>query len=124
MTRYDATAYRDDRWWIVTVPGIGVTQARTLVDAGPMAVDMVALMLAVDPATVSVAVRTELDADATEAVEDLQAMAKERDEANRHYEDARRHAARILREHGISGRDTGTILGGLSKQRVSQLIND
>jgi predicted secreted Zn-dependent protease len=124
MTAYTATAHREGTWWVVHVPRIGVTQARTLDQAGPMAVDLVAAMLDVDPATVTVKVRTKLDPDVAAAIDAYNAAIADREEAARRHAEATRRAARKLRQAGISGRDTGALLGGLSKQRVSQLVND
>jgi hypothetical protein len=124
MTAYNATARREGAWWVVHVPRVGVTQARTLDQAGPMAVDLVAAMLDVDPATVTVRVRPKLDSALAAAIDAYNAATAEREKAARHHAAATRRAARKLQQAGISGRDTGTILGGLSKQRVSQLVND
>lgn len=44
MSAYTATARRQDRWWIVDVDGVGVTQGRDMADAKAMAADLIAAM--------------------------------------------------------------------------------
>jgi hypothetical protein len=45
---YEAVAERDERdgrWWLVRVPGVGITQARRLSEVEPMARDLIATVL-------------------------------------------------------------------------------
>lgn len=56
MKTYRATATREGRWWVVDVPGIGVTQGRTTREAERMAADLVAVMLDISAEGVSVSV--------------------------------------------------------------------
>jgi hypothetical protein len=115
MATYDATATREDGEWAITVDGVGTTRVGTLEEAGPMAVDMVVARLEVDPATVSVVVRTQLPEEIADAIEELQAAAETRDEDRLRYAEANLEAHRVLREYGISGRDTDAVLGALAR---------
>jgi hypothetical protein len=69
LATHGATATREDAEWAVTVDGVGTTRAGTLEDAGPLAADMVAARLGVDPATVRVVVRTRLPEEIADAIE-------------------------------------------------------
>ena len=54
--------FREGRWWVLSVEGIGVTQARSLREAPEQARGMIAAMLDIDTAEVDVDVVPELDA--------------------------------------------------------------
>jgi hypothetical protein len=116
MATYDATAAREDDGWVVAVEGVGTTRARMLEDAGPAAADMVAARLAVDPATVRVVVRPRLPEEIADAIENLQAAAASHDEDPQWYAEANRRARRMLREYGITERDTEAVLGALARE--------
>jgi hypothetical protein len=115
MATYDAIASPEGDGWVVTVDEVGSTRAGTLEDAGPLAADMVAARLAVHPATVRVVVRTQLPEEIADAVENLQAAAKRCDEDPQWYAEANLHARRLLREYGISERDTDAVLGARAR---------
>ena len=116
MDTYDVTATRENDEWAVTVDEVGTTRVGTLEEAGPMAVDMVAARLEVDPATVSVVVRTQLPEEIADAIEELQAAAATRDEDRLRYAEANLEAHRVLQEYGISGRDADAVLSALARQ--------
>ena len=122
MTKaYTATAAREGRWWVITVAGIGVTQARTLRDAAPAARGLVSAMLDVDEDVVAVDVIPELPpkvrADLDEARRKVAQLEVQQREAAR----ASRDAVAVLTASGLSGADVATVLG-VSPQRVSQLL--
>lgn len=54
VSRYEAVARQDGRYWVVDVEGVGVTQGRNLGEAREMAADLVVAIREVDPAQVSV----------------------------------------------------------------------
>lgn len=60
MKIHSATATCEGRWWVVDVPGIGVTQGRTTHEAERMAADLVAITLGVPAAEVAIAVDFQL----------------------------------------------------------------
>jgi hypothetical protein len=101
---------------VVTIDGIGSTRAGTLEDAGPLAADMVAARLAVDPATVRVVVRTRLPEEIADAIENLQAAAARSDEDPQWYAEANLHARGLLRDYGITERDADAVLAAPARQ--------
>jgi hypothetical protein len=68
MKTHNATATREGRWWVVDVPGVGVTQGRTTREAERMAADLVAVMLDVPAEEVSVTVDFQLAGDLADEV--------------------------------------------------------
>ncbi|HRD60937.1 MAG TPA: hypothetical protein PLZ93_01160 [Nocardioides sp.] len=53
--KYQATVERDDRWWLVQVPALGYsTQAESREDVEPMARDLIATVLDIDPEDIDV----------------------------------------------------------------------
>jgi len=68
MKTYDATATREGRWWVVDVPGIGVTQGRTTREVERMAADLVAIMLEIPIEQVIVNVTFRLNDELTNEV--------------------------------------------------------
>lgn len=80
MTRgFEATATREGRWWIITVPELGaVTQARTVREIDEMATGLVMALLDLEEDDVKVSVTVELPAsvaDAWREASELQAKA-------------------------------------------------
>ncbi len=116
MATYDATATREGDEWAVTVDGVGTTRATTLADAGPLAADIVAARLGVDPATVRVVVRPQLPEEIADAIENLHAAAARRDEDPQWFAEANLHARRLLREYGIAEQDSDAVLAVLGRQ--------
>jgi hypothetical protein len=116
MATYHATATRKDDAWVVAVDGVGTTRASILSDAGPLAEDLVAGRLAVDPATIQVVVRIELPKNILDAIENLHAATARRDQDPQWYAEANVQARRLLRSYGISDRDTDAVLGTAGTQ--------
>lgn len=56
---YTATVAREGSWWVITVPGVGVTQARTREDAPAAAADLIAAMLDIDVSETDVSITHE-----------------------------------------------------------------
>lgn len=121
MSAWQALAERDDRWWVVRVEGVGVTQGRTVREARAMAKDLVRIMADEKDPVVDVVFRVgDIDATAEAArVQRLLADAKQaQDVAGREQRDVVR---RLLRS-GLTGSDVAAVLG-VSPQRVSQLVS-
>jgi len=116
MATYNAIAARTDDGWVVTVDGVGTTHAGMLADAGPSAEDLVADRLAVDPATIQVVVRIQLPKNILDAIENLHAATARRDQDPQWYAEADLQARRLLRDLGISDRDTDAVLGAARTQ--------
>jgi hypothetical protein len=110
MAIYDATAARAHDGWVVVVEGVGVIRADRFDDAAPLAADMVAARLAVDPATVQVVLHPELPKQIVDAIENRHAAAARREEDPQWYAEADLYARRLLRKYGISDRDADAVL--------------
>jgi predicted phage-related endonuclease len=120
-TKHTATAAREGRWWVVTVEGVGVTQARTLRDAPAAARGLVSAMLDVEESDVDVEVTPSLAGDLAAQVRNARKRVADAERERAAAAAASRDAARALIGQGLSGADAATILG-VSPQRVSQLI--
>jgi hypothetical protein len=118
MSTYVATVVREGRWWVITVKGVGVTQARRLADVERQAAGLVEAMTGETGATIKADVKipTQAHDDVVEARRLTVAAAQAQLEAAERIRAAVRH----LLESGMSQADVGTILG-VSRQRVTQL---
>ena len=124
-TTYTATATREGRWWMVSVPEVdGVTQARRLSDVGEMASELVAVSL--DVPLEEVEVQVVVDQVGEVAVADrLARIHADREEAARLEREASelaRALARDLVAEDVPLRDVGEVLG-VSHQRAHQLVS-
>ncbi len=122
-TTHTATAAREGRWWIITVDGIGVTQARRLADATDTARELVAVSLDIPVEDVTVDL-TVADVDGIDVAGQVAAIRDDRARAAQIEHDASARAqalARDLAAHDVPLRDVGAILG-VSHQRAHQLV--
>lgn len=122
--RAAAIVTRDGKWWMVDVPGVGLTQARRLGEVETMARNLVAVVQDVDEADVVVEVRYApvegLDiAGRLKAIEEDRRLAAEYD---RRVREQTRDLARALAERHVPQRDIGAVLG-VSGQRANQLLS-
>lgn len=124
-TTYTATAAREGRWWMVTIPELdGLTQARRLADAELMAREWIAATTDTALEDVSVTVSVEKVGDVKVAAL-LDEIRRERAEAARLELHAATEAARLakaLAQAEVPVRDIGAVLG-VSFQRAHQLVN-
>ena len=115
-----AVASREGRWWVVTVPGVGVTQTRHLDEVDAMVKDLVNALEGVGPGrvTVDVVVQLEdgLDVELRETKQAVAAAAQAQLEAGRR----QRALATRLRGLGLSVKEVAALLG-VSAGRISQL---
>lgn len=122
--RYTAHVTREGRWWMVAVPEVdGLTQARRLSEAVPMARSLIAVTLDVDPDDVEVTLRIDRVGD-VEVAERLAQIRRERAdlaELERGLAQHTRSLARDLADHDVPQRDIGAVLG-VSHQRAHQLL--
>jgi Homeodomain-like domain len=120
MSKYKATVERDGRFWMVTVEGVGATQARRLGELEAMTVDLIEVMT--DDAHPDV----DYDYRLPEEVDvHVQAAVRLRHEAAHAQSEAAveiRAAAVNLHDQGIPLRDIGRLLG-VSYQRAHQLVS-
>lgn len=120
----DATATREGKWWIITIPELDtVTQARTVSEIQEMADDLAAVWLDTDPETIDVHVSIELPEQFRTAWEEAQAKAVAARVDQVAAAALSRTVVRGLREAGYTYDDAALVLG-LSKARVYQLAHD
>lgn len=124
MRTYTAKATREGKYWVVTVVGVGVTQARGLREAQVMAEDLVSAVKGLRKGQFAVDLRPELDVRLTRAVEAAR-RANERLDVQRRAASATSRATvrELVEVGGLTGRDAAVVLG-VSPQRVSQLLAD
>ncbi|WP_306191670.1 type II toxin-antitoxin system HicB family antitoxin [Streptomyces sp. MK5] len=124
MSTYRVVARRSGDWWALEVPDLpGVfSQAKRLEKADEAAREAIAVMLDVEPDTISVTVEPQLSAEERAILREAAAARKARAEAEERERRIMQRAAATLTQH-LSQRDAGRILG-LSFQRVSQLLKD
>jgi len=124
MMHYKATATREGKWWMVTIPDLdGLTQARRLSEAQTMAREWIAVTLDVPLEEVDVTVYVSHVADIEvegSVIQIKEWRASAADAEARALEQAER-LAKDLAAKGVPVRDIGTILD-LSFQRAHQLV--
>ena len=116
---------RDDKFWLVRVPEVDRwTQARSLAEVEPMAVDLVALMADIEPGDVEVVATTITLPEPVRAhLAEAELLRKQAAEANHAAALAARAAARELKAGGLTVRDIGKAMH-VSYQRAHQLVSD
>jgi predicted XRE-type DNA-binding protein len=119
---YEATARREGRWWIITVPELdAVTQARHVREIDDMAAGLVTAILDLDEGDVSVDVTVELPESVTAAWAEADKLQAEVEAVQRRAAALRREAVKALLDEGhLSQAEAGSLLG-VSPQRVQQL---
>lgn len=121
---YKAKVTREDRWWMVHIPEIGgLTQARHLSEAKPMARSLIAITLDIPADSFDVDVEIE-KVGTVKVAERTTRLRTARETAAQLEHEVQTDAeslARDLANEGIPLRDIGNILG-VSYQRVHQLI--
>lgn len=123
MTTYNVTARRWARGWELHIDGVGVSQSRTLASAEGMAREYIALALDLEDLDgIDVTITPELDPATRRELDEVRRSTEAAEEAQRSAAAKRRNAVRALSGQGLSGNDIASLLG-LSKQRISQLIN-
>ncbi len=122
---YRAEVTREDRWWLVTVEGIGVTQARRIAEAELMARELIAVTLdiplgdvAVDVHVISAGPVHEVDRRASA----IRAARTQAEALDREASEESEELARELLAQDVPLRDIGAILG-VSHQRAHQLVS-
>lgn len=118
MADYTATAERDGKFWVITVDGVGVTQALSVTEAQEMASGLVYAMTDVEGAEVDIAFKGGA-LDGVEAVRRKQELVEQLNaEAS---EEMRRLVVAMDRE-GLKQAEIAVVLK-VSRQRVGQLID-
>ncbi|WEV69702.1 hypothetical protein OZX73_02135 [Bifidobacterium sp. ESL0775] len=117
---YSVTVEPDEKYWILTIPGVGVTQARTLSEVDTMARDLIEIMTGDRDFAIKQEMRFPEEVEAH-----LEAMKRYREQsrqANALAARESRKAAKGLRKVGLTLRQIGQALG-ISYQRAGQLVN-
>lgn len=122
VTKYEATAVKDGRWWFIEVPEVGTYgQAPSLAKAPEVAREITALWLDVDPAEVEVTVTAQPDPATAAAMAKAEAIAAEAAALNSEAARLRAEAVRqYLTEQHVTRREAAAALG-MSPGRVQQL---
>jgi hypothetical protein len=118
---YEGRTWREGKFWVIEVRGVGVTQARRLSQVDEMARDLVAIVAQVPGEEVAVEIKVELGEEVGAEVEEAKRLRTEAVRVQEAATQASRAAAARLRETGLSINDVGTLLG-VSHQRVHQLL--
>ena len=121
---FDAIASREGRWWLVRVPELdAVTQARSIREIPLMATDLVAALLDVEEADVTVNLSYEIPEAIAATWHEAETLRAQANAAEERAAVLRRAAVRaLLIDEHMSQAEAGAMLG-LSKQRVQQLAS-
>lgn len=124
MSTYRVTARRVGEWWALEVPDLpGVfSQAKRLDAAEDAAREAIALMLDVEPDTLSIIIEPQLTQEEQAVLRAAEEARKARAQAEENERRAMQQAASTLTRN-LSQRDAGRVLG-VSFQRVSQLLKE
>jgi predicted RNase H-like HicB family nuclease len=125
LKTYRVVAERSGKWWAAHVPEVtGVhTQARRLEQVEAEAREAIALMLDVEPESISVRVEPRLPDDVSALVAAVAAAHAAAEDAQVKEREAAHEAARaLIVDLGLPQRDAGKILG-VTHQRVQQILS-
>ncbi len=122
MKIFTATAVREDRWWVVDVDGVGVTQGRSTTEAQRMAVDLVSISLEIPSSEFEVSIDFVAPDDLSAEVEAARAATAAAAKAQQDAAAMNRGVVARLIGAGLSKQDVARVLG-VAPQRVSQLSN-
>lgn len=120
LTTYRATATREGRYWVVTVPDVGVTQARTADEAETMATSLVSIVLDVPAESVRIDVEFQLGDELQQEIAAARLAVDRAAAAQQAAAAASRRVVRHILDQGLSQRDAARVLR-LSPQRIHQL---
>lgn len=121
MKTYQATARREDKWWVIKVDSVGATQGRSTAEAQRMAVDLVEIMEEISPDQFVVQIEYEIPGELGDDVKRAREATRQADVAQRKAADGTRQVVRRLLSSGLSKQDVARVLH-VSPQRVSQLV--
>jgi len=117
------SASQQGKFWVINIEGFGAcTQARSVKEIAPTAVDYIQNMTGEHPSTFTVDLEIELPAAVQESLNRAEHFRIEADRARKAAAAESRNAARALKQAGMSVRDVGAALG-ISFQRAHQLIS-
>lgn len=120
MNRYHVTVQPGERYWILNVEGIGLTQARSLAEVNAMAEDLIAAMA--DDHNVALDIDLRLPDSVQHHLTSAHMFRQQESDARSAAAQETRAAARELSSTGLALRQIGEVLG-VSRQRVHQMLN-
>lgn len=115
---YQVIVRPGEKYWILEIPGIGFTQARTTAEIESMARDLITVMT--QDADFALTVETKLPQSVQEHLDEARRLRKEEAECRSNAARETRAAAQELHGMGLALQQIGDILG-VSRQRVSML---
>ncbi|MDD2817438.1 MAG: hypothetical protein PHN51_01420 [Candidatus Nanopelagicales bacterium] len=128
--KYKVFAVQDGPWWSLHIPGIeGAlggeinTQARRINRIESMARDAISLMLEAPADSFDIDIHFEMTDEMRAVLNEINEAKASALQAQSLLAQRTRSAVRYLQAHGLSTRDSGTLIG-LSAQRVSQLLSE
>lgn len=120
----DATAYKEGRWWMISIPEIdALSQATTIESVPAVAADLAAIVLNVPAEDVAVHISYRLPEAAVRAEEDWQHAKEDLSAAEAKVTDTLREYIRTLRGSGYTLKDIGQVTG-YTFQRISQILKE
>ena len=117
---YQVIVRPGEKYWILEIPGIGFTQARTTAEIESMARDLITVMT--QDADFALTVETKLPQSVQEHLDEARRLRKEEAECRSNAARETRAAAQELHGMGLALQQRGDILG-VSRQRAHQLVN-
>lgn len=123
MTKvYEATAKREGKWWLITVPELdAVTQARHVREIEEMAAGLVMALLDLEEGEAKVNVTVELPESVAQAWAEADRLQGEVEAAQSRAAGLRRQAVKALLTDSHLTQSEASSLLGVSHQRVQQL---
>lgn len=120
MKTYQVIVRPGEKYWILEIPGIGFTQARTTAEIESMARDLITVMT--QDADFALTVETKLPQSVQEHLDEARRLRKEEAECRSNAARKTRAAAQELHGMGLALQQIGDRLG-VSRQRAHQLVN-
>lgn len=118
----EATAYKEGKWWMVSIPEIdGLTQCKTIEKIPEQAADLAAVILDVPADQVAVNVAYTLPEDAKAANESWHQAQGQLAAAKANVDARLADLARTLKGQGYTLKDIGAITG-YTFQRIAQIL--
>lgn len=118
----EATAYKEGKWWMVSIPEIdGLTQCKTIEKIPEQAADLAAVILDVPADQVAVNVTYTLPEDAKAANESWHQAQGQLAAAKANVDARLAELARTLKGQGYTLKDIGAITG-YTFQRIAQIL--
>lgn len=120
MKTYDVIVRPGEKYWVLEVPGVGFTQARTTQEIEGMARDLIVLMT--QSSDFGIAVRTQLPDSVRQHLDKARQLREQEADCRAKAAREARTAAQELHGMGLALQQIGDLLG-VSRQRAHQLLN-